>query len=66
MDSKQSMVKEAANREYRAILPRVGDACHEVLALLDSAQQDQHVQMLVLDAEDAFWNIPLRHEERRF
>ena len=66
MDSKRSFVKEASNREYKSILPRVHDAASDVMALMNDAQPEQNVQMLVLDASEAYWNIPLRRSERRF
>ena len=66
MDSKRSNVKEASNKEYRSILPRVHDAGNDIMTLLDSATESEQVQMLVLDATEAFWNIPLRACERRF
>ncbi len=58
MDSKRSSVKEASNREYRATLPRGTDACHEVMQIMDMAQPEDHIQMMVLDAQEAFWNVP--------
>ena len=66
MDSKRSQVKEASNREYKSILPRVHDASSDVMALQNMAQPEQHVQMIVLDASVAYWNEPLRRSERRF
>ena len=66
MDSKRSQVKEASNKAYRSILPRVFDACHDVMALLDGAAESEHIEMMVLDACDAFWNVPLRHCERKY
>ena len=66
MDSKSSQVKEASNKAYRSILPRVFDACHDVMALLDQTDESEHVEMMVLDACEAFWNVPLRHCERKY
>ena len=66
MDAKQSLVKEAANRQFRAILPRVTDAINDVIAVLNSLQEDQQAEQVVLDAKDAFWEVPLHPDERRF
>ena len=45
MDSKQSLVKDASNKEYRSILPLVSDACNDVLKLLDSACPGEQLGM---------------------
>ena len=67
MDSMGSNVKEeASSRVYRLIHPRVADAAHDIWRPLDVAGQEEHLRMLGLDAQGAFWNIPLRHCERTF
>ena len=60
MGAKQSMVKEAANRQFRAILPRVTDAINDVMATLNDLHSGEHAEQLVLDAKDAFWEVPLQ------
>ena len=44
----------------------VVDAANGLMGLLDSAAEGELTQMLVLDAQDAFWEIPLHPSERRF
>ena len=66
MDAKKSMVKEASNKEFRSLLPRMSDAITSILELLDGLSPEESVALMVLDATDAFWQIPLHHEERRY
>ena len=54
MDSKRSSVKEASNKEYRSILQRISDTSNDIMSLLDSADESQHLQMLVLEASEAY------------
>ena len=66
MDSKESGVTAATAKQYRAVLPRVTDLIRDALTLLAAKTQDEELDFLVLDAEDAFWQIPLHPSERRF
>ena len=66
MDSKRSGVKAASARKFKAVLPRITDAIHAALDLLDSRESGELLEFLVVDAEDAFWQLPLRVSERRF
>ena len=63
MDSKKSMVTEASNKYYKSVLPRITDGISNVLALQAGARDAETVRLLVLDAEDAFWQIPLHRDE---
>ena len=54
MDSKASGVTDATRRQYRAVLPRQTDLMSDVLALMSKQSDNDTVQLLVLDAEDAF------------
>ena len=66
MDSKRSMVTEASRKQYKSVLPCVTDLLTDVLALQAGARDAETVRLLVLDAEDAFWQIPLHRSEQRF
>ena len=66
MDSKQSGVTNATRKQYRAELPRQTDLMHSLMSLLDGCQEAENVTMLVLDAADAYWQVPLDPRERRF
>ena len=66
MDSKQSMVTAASRKQYKASLPRATDLISDILALLAAAKPEEQVEAMVLDAEDAFWQVPLHPSERRF
>ena len=59
MDSKQSMVTAASRKVYKAVLPRATDLINDVAALIDSCDAKEEVEAFVLDADDAFWQIPL-------
>lgn len=67
LDSKESNVKSASSRQFRAVLPGVIDAVGDAMALLDDIDDDDiGVEHLVLDASDAFWDLILHPEERRY
>ena len=51
---------------YRSILPRATDFVSDVLALQATALAGEAVEAFVLDAEDAFWQVPLHPAERRY
>ena len=65
MDSRRSGVTGASRKAYRSVLPRQTDLVADVLTLLDRKQAAQEVVLLVCDAEDAFWQVPLHPLERR-
>ena len=66
LDSKASDVKSASSRQYRTVLPRIMDAVNDVMHLMDKADRQQQLEHLVLDASDAFWELILHPQERRF
>ena len=66
LDCKQSQVSKAAARTHKSVLPRVSDAVQSALGMLADLQPDETLTLLVVDIIDAFWLIPLRHEERRY
>ena len=66
MDSRRSGVTGASRKSYRSVLPRQTDLVADVLTLLNRKQAAQHVVMLVCDAEDAFWQIRLHPDERKY
>ena len=77
MDSKRSGVKGASTRKYKSMLPRITDAVSTLLGKLDDAKSlplaasavsgsEPGVEQFVIDATDAFWEVGLHPEERRF
>jgi len=72
MDSKRSGVKDASVLKYKSVLPRITDAIGSLMGKLDAASKkdqvsgDVQVEQFVIDATDAFWELGLRPEERRF
>ena len=68
LDVKQSRVKECTRKVHRAPLPRATDVAFDILDCLAKMdlQPGENIELMVLDFEDAFWNIPLASEERRF
>ncbi len=53
---------------HRVPLPKVTDVVYDILDVLakDELLSGEGIDLLVLDFVDAFWNIPLAVEERRF
>ena len=66
MDSKKSSVTEASRKMYRAVLPRATDLVNDILALMATAQSPDEIEIFICDARDAFWQMPLHPDERRF
>jgi hypothetical protein len=68
LDVKQSRVKECTRKVHRVPLPRATDVAFDILDSLAKLglRPDECIELLVLDFVDAFWNIPLAPEERRF
>jgi hypothetical protein len=76
LDIKESGIRASTKRGYRILLPRTIDAINGTLSLLslvfgaDEAteweEEEADVEYLVLDYVNAFWQIPLRPDERRF
>ena len=51
---------------YKSILPRQTDLLTDVLTLQAGTKDNERVMLFVLDAEDAYWQIPLSRRERRY
>ena len=76
LDIKESGIRASTKRGYRVLLPRTIHAINGTLSLLslvfgaDEAteweEEEADVEYLVLDYVNAFWQIPLRPDERRF
>ena len=66
LDSKESNVKAASAREFRSVLPRVIDVVHDTLACINDQSDSEPLEYMVLDASDAFWEVPLDPRERKF
>ena len=66
LDTKQSGLKDCAAKHQRVLLPRLLDTITQALNLLSKCQDGEDVDFFVLDYCDAFWQIPLHPEERRF
>ncbi len=58
---KRSRVKECTRKVHRVPLPRVTDVAFDILDSLakQDIQPGEDIEVMVLDFEDAFWNIPL-------
>ena len=74
MDSLRSGVKGASTRKYKSVLPRITDAIGSLMTGMDTCQMEQgeHLndpmgaEQFVIDATDAFWELGLHPNERRF
>ena len=66
LDAKQSGVSTSAKKMFRVILPRPSDVINDALHLSSKCVDGEAVEFFVLDFSDAFWNIPLKHSERKF
>ena len=59
-------VTACTRRQYKAVLPRQADLVPDTLSLTADAQSAGIVMLLVLDAPDAYWQVPLHPADRRF
>ena len=66
MDSKESGVTSASRKQYKQILPRQTDLISDALSLMADMQAGEQIDFFVCDAEDAYWQVPLHPEERRY
>lgn len=65
-DTKQSNVKHASSKGQRVILPRLLDAvCRVLETLTGGLAAGEGVDLVVLDFQEAFWQVPLNPAERR-
>ena len=63
-DLLRSEVNSKVELTERIVLPRVQDVVEDSLDILRAAQHP--LEFMVMDVADAFHNIPIRPEERRF
>ena len=67
LDTKESGVKWITAKTQRVILPRLMDAVLRMLYLLSLVcSAGESVSSFVLDFSDAFWQIPIARNERKF
>ena len=66
LDTKQSGIKTCSAKYQRVILPRLLDTIMMALQLYAACDRKQSVEFFVLDFTEAFWQVPLNPEERRF
>ena len=66
LDCKQSGLSKKTARRFRVILPRLTDAVRDVLILMANMMTDEQAEEFIIDFSDAFWNMPIAREERRW
>jgi hypothetical protein len=66
LDCSASGISEATAQNQRVVLPRGLDVVRDIVASSLKATKGEKVSMMVLDFKDAFYHIPLRHDERRY
>ena len=65
-DLRRSRVNEFISCEERLVLPRIRDAEEDILLALESKRPGEKVEVWSLDFSDAFKQLPVRHQEKRF
>jgi len=67
LDTKQSGIKKMTTKTERITLPRLFDAILRLLFLMAAMNTpDVAVNAFVLDFSDAYWQLPLRDDERKY
>ena len=66
LDARRSNVTSATQRRYRSVLPRLTDAVQDALVFASELQPGQVMEQMIADISDAFWQIPLHPNERKF
>eukprot|EP00435_Cladocopium_sp_Y103_P040827 s1627_g11.t1 len=66
LDARRSNVTSATQRRYRSVLPRLTDAVQDALVFASELQPGETMEQLIADISDAFWQIPVHPQERRF
>jgi len=67
LDTKQSGIKKMTAKTERITLPRLFDAILRLLCLMAAVvTPDVAVNAFVLDFSDAYWQLPLRDDERKY
>ena len=52
----------ASRKQYKAVLPRLIDYIRDLLDLMSDLREAACIMQLVLDAVDAYWQVPLSPE----
>ena len=65
-DLRRSRVNEFITCEERLVLPRIKDAEEDILKALEERRPSEKVEVWSLDFSDAFKQLPVRHQEKRF
>ena len=69
LDAKESGVSGASTKAENVVLPRALDLILDVLEIMAKNPEVDHSDLLeffIIDFRDAFWQIPIRPEERKF
>ena len=73
VDSKENGITAATRRDHKTVLPRITDVVDDAMVLMREGRTRfakfrtaTQLEALVLDFVEAFWQLPLRPEERRF
>ena len=67
LNCKTSGVSRSSRRSEHVVLPRITDVAHDLLELMgDSDDGGSDVELTVADIEDAYWNIPIAPQERKY
>ena len=66
LDTKASFVKQCSAKHQRVILPRILDAIMQATKRHSTCTEDQSMEWFVLDFTEAFWQMPLSPQERRY
>ena len=66
LDTKAAGLKQASRKGQRVILPRLLDAILQALRLMGECEDGEGVEWMVLDFTDAFWQVRLHPDERKY
>ena len=66
LDCKKSGLSRSSRKTERALLPRVRDVVHYCVTLTADLHGTEEVELLVVDFEEAFWQLKLHPRERKF
>ena len=66
LDTKVSGLKACSLKSQRVVLPRLLDAIVQAMHGYAACSEGEGMDWFVLDFSDAFWQVPLEPEERRF
>ena len=65
-DARESGITSASTNVERVLLPRVHDVVADSMSLWKDKSEFEFIRFLVLDFENAFWQIPISVQERKF